>query len=149
MAPDAVERVAYYSEGNFELHCDMLYSVRGALVWSHRGRSVMGRRSPDEFRWDTWHPQPDMNLTGYHLSPLGFGTSLTPSDIRSGAWFYVAAPHWLLAALFALAPAAFLVGKVRVIRRVNRGRCPSCGYDLRASPCRCPECGTLAEQPSS
>ena len=26
----------------------------------------------------------------------------------------------------------------------RRGRCPNCGYDLRASPGRCPECGAAA-----
>jgi hypothetical protein len=39
--------------------------------------------------------------------------------------------------------ASMLIRRIRLRNRVAAGRCTSCGYDLRASPGRCPECGTV------
>src|SRR5690242_10758991 len=53
----------------------------------------------------------------------------------------VAVQGWLLAILFGIPPAMLLVGFLRRRRRLRSGLCVACGYDLRSSPERCPECG--------
>jgi hypothetical protein len=55
-------------------------------------------------------------------------------------------PIWLLVALFASAPLLTFVRIVRRRERVITGRCPHCSYDLRATPDRCPECGTAPQK---
>jgi hypothetical protein len=55
-------------------------------------------------------------------------------------------PDWFLTVLLAAMPVRWLLGiAVRRLRpKTKKGRCPACGYDLRATPGRCPECGTAA-----
>jgi len=55
------------------------------------------------------------------------------------------APLWFFAVVGCIAPTAWLLTFLRIRRRaahLRAGRCPVCGYDLRASEGRCPECGT-------
>ena len=50
-------------------------------------------------------------------------------------------PYWLLLGLAAVLPILRFVA-YRRSRFLRAGLCPRCGYDLRASSDRCPECGT-------
>jgi hypothetical protein len=54
-------------------------------------------------------------------------------------------PYWLL--LLAAAPWVVLPIRRRLIRRRRKckGLCENCGYDLRMSQGRCPECGTRTD----
>ena len=55
-------------------------------------------------------------------------------------------PYWLLTTLMSIPPAWWLFRLVRAWRRrkhAAQGLCKTCGYDLRATPERCPECGTV------
>ena len=54
----------------------------------------------------------------------------------------VTASHAFFVGVFALFSALFLRQPLRLLIRRRRGWCLHCGYDIRASADRCPECGT-------
>jgi len=57
---------------------------------------------------------------------------------------YLTMAHWTLAAAFSVLPVAWAI-RHRPRRHRIGGFCLSCGYDLRATPDRCPECGEEPE----
>ncbi len=58
-------------------------------------------------------------------------------------------PHYAIAMVAAFLPAMWVLRQFRSRRRRLGGLCSVCGYDLRASPERCPECGTKANRQSA
>jgi hypothetical protein len=56
-------------------------------------------------------------------------------------------PFWAIAVLFGITPVIAVRRALRRQRRARRGLCLRCGYDLRASLGRCPECGDERAHP--
>jgi hypothetical protein len=129
-------------------------ALGGACVtWFHgydpspsRIPGVLGgsKRIPQEL-----HPIPWAQLDGFRdgqaLNLLGLRVMRKRwPDGYSNTGFVV--PLWQPAALTLILPAIAVRRHRRAARlrlRQRAGQCPHCGYDLRASPSRCPECGTL------
>ncbi len=61
----------------------------------------------------------------------------------------LACPYWFIMLLTAILPGARLAGWRRRARRLRMrpGLCQHCGYDCRATPDRCPECGRVSGGP--
>jgi hypothetical protein len=103
--------------------------------------------------WVRSYRQPDYTVTGRgylvmtHRGNLFIYDGMT-LDRRSGQVYLVRRPItsyryplWLLSPA-ACPPLLWLAAQIRRRRRTPPpGHCHSCGYDLRATPDRCPECG--------
>ena len=90
-----------------------------------------GRRRFAGFEWSetTWWGHASENVVrSFHIPP----------------YRVIGVPYWFIAALLSLPFVRALLSSLRRRRRLAQQLCPDCGYDLRGSPERCPECGAAA-----
>ncbi len=112
-------------------------------------------RDPDPQRGMQTFPSTDYSIFARDdTSPIvpqfknkwGFGYLDITGDAYSGKLrvrkLYM--PLWWPILPFALTPAICTWQFWRRKHRRRLGLCPTCGYDLRATPDRCPECGAVA-----
>lgn len=99
--------------------------------WGRLGENHLGADEP--LRVTFWE------RLGFYRLTTGWDSSFAGEEqemVAVGAWTpVVASGAW---------PAMALVGWVRRRRRYGAGSCAGCGYDLRATTGRCPECGRIS-----
>lgn len=89
-----------------------------------------------------WRTIPRITTRKVTAGPFAGMWELRDSADIAGAWFIcIALPCWLVVPLLWIPPALIVRRKWQRWRWRRTGRCLCCGYDLRASPGRCPECG--------
>ena len=138
-----------------------IHSANGVVSYygtrHHYTTSALAATTP--YWWRNSHPaRPEADPLagikgcGFEMFGIGYASFTAPEDMVIGPGGLMARvgvidvlefsfPYWLIAVVSGLAPAVQIVRFAWRRRRSKLGLCPACGYDLRATPDRCPECG--------
>lgn len=85
---------------------------------------------------------PTHELVPHCLVACGFSAIETFWRVDIVGGYEVTVPLWAIVSISAVLPVAWIARRVRSFHACRTGCCAVCGYDLRASKERCPECGT-------
>lgn len=135
------QRSSFYSLSTFSVHWRGPSPAPGVAIVSGNGRvSLHVHYAVPSATADLYR---GTQLWGFRMSRsiskgLAFGSA---SVGRKLGTLNVYCPAWFPVAILAPYPPAALWRRLRTRRRRRLGLCLKCGYDLRATPERCPECG--------
>jgi len=111
---------------------------RGTVMIARTFRSVTIRPVDAGWNWITRFRPKGITLGDSLMNRLGFG--LTHEESPGFSMFRLVLPVWTAFPFLLLLPVLWLA---RWRGRLRAGLCHVCGYDLRATPEGCPECGTV------
>jgi hypothetical protein len=118
--------------------------AEGSVLYRHE-QSDVARMRPH------WAHTYSRGFLGFR--PLSYERWPTADEDPVHAAYGVVLPHWTLVLLCVAWPSGRALLRLRNSTRragqAARALCPTCGYDLRATPGRCPECGKSAAPTTS
>jgi hypothetical protein len=90
-------------------------------------------------------------MFGENVSCNAHWQNVPPTSVWYDAeTYFVERPFWIVIGLGLSLPVIWMRCQLRERRALRViGCCKTCGYDLRASPDRCPECGTSVVKPQT
>jgi hypothetical protein len=122
------------------------YMPTNLHVASNRGALVLARVYANDAAWEIYTTKSGygvIEMTQFgdvYQHFLGFAY-VSGVNGYVGEFQALAIPYWFIVLLTAIAPVTVWRRRRRQLRRRQTGQCPGCGYDLRATPDHCPECG--------
>ena len=123
--------IAYYHESFLLSNCAGAYVIESCIECE----GTIG------FEWDDYH------------KPANFGyRSWSKPSFKNIAfegeppYYFIVLPHWIPVSTLGSLFVVFYLPIQRRRKRKKLGLCVKCGYDLRGSKERCPECGLSLEK---
>jgi hypothetical protein len=113
--------------------------------WRHRAEQPMRLAVPRGMSRETIGGMGPNQYTSFEFGLWGLGVRHNYNSQRGAIFLLV--PYWFVVAAALVIPALRIVAAARRWlrrRRKSLGLCSRCGYDMRATPDHCPECGTPA-----
>jgi hypothetical protein len=117
--------IRYFRDGR--MHPKGVMEYRAGYVWDRDW-------SKDITATASWLPSP-WDEIGFDL-----GEFSRNSGESKTSGYRARVPFWCVCGALAIHPIRLVMARHKRERRRSAGLCVNCGYDIRASPTRCPEC---------
>ena len=138
---DAIETTSLYGLLSRQGSIGVWYSHDSGPMPEYRIRALPAR----DFSWQTGRADnralPGADRFGFRIGRVD---DLVATTLGNEVDYALLVPHWFLILLASILPLRALWMMRRQLHRARRGLCAACGYDLRGSTDRCPECGLPA-----